>query len=503
MINDMRLKYIILSAFALLTACTNDDNLSSNREAFLQIETEPLPATRAVVDKTAFSDSDTITLYVEEGGQTTYAHVGAERKNGQWVLDRKVKITTEQADVYALLGPLGTTLYEGMDVRVENSIWDGRPQYEILYGQTVSPVSYNDARAHLQFRYALSRLTFRFSRQALTAEGDLTVESLSLRNTDGLVVVNRGTIDRYGKIKPYDDSAQYYISSKGTVIPKDSYYDFDLLTIPTAETAGSRNAKLSVEFAVGNNYSSAEILLTNIEWQRNTHYTYNIEFADDGSLRLVDVAVTPRTAEEMDPVNLLSESTAGAQGNLTVGGTVGTPVDLGLSVYWSDHDMGVSSETEYKYFYWGDPTGAGTYSTVYVPYCYDICGTKYDIATAQWGGFWRMPSRDELQELVDNTTHTVVTRNGIIGMLFTSKVSGYTGRSIFIPTDYTYQGRRYGYVLAGTRRESTGFWVDILEIMNENPNSPDYLTFVTASGYSNATTPRPVNDQIRPVMEKR
>ena len=43
-----------------------------------------------------------------------------------------------------------------------------------------------------------------------------------------------------------------------------------------------------------------------------------------------------------------------------------------------------------------------------------------DAAHVNMGGKWRMPTKDELEELMDNTTHDVVTVNGVKGMMFTS-----------------------------------------------------------------------------------
>ena len=53
-----------------------------------------------------------------------------------------------------------------------------------------------------------------------------------------------------------------------------------------------------------------------------------------------------------------------------------------------------------------------------------------DAANANMGGYWRMPTKDELQELLDNTTYDVITVNGVKGMLFTSNINGH---KLFIP----------------------------------------------------------------------
>lgn len=53
-----------------------------------------------------------------------------------------------------------------------------------------------------------------------------------------------------------------------------------------------------------------------------------------------------------------------------------------------------------------------------------------DAANANWGGDWRMPTIDEIDELVNNCTWTWITQNGVNGYKVTSKTNG---NSIFLP----------------------------------------------------------------------
>lgn len=65
---------------------------------------------------------------------------------------------------------------------------------------------------------------------------------------------------------------------------------------------------------------------------------------------------------------------------------------------------------------------------VFVAPEYDISGTKYDIATKEWGGEWRMPSIDEFKELWDNTTKTLIHNygyNGVSVIKFTAANGNY------------------------------------------------------------------------------
>ena len=72
-----------------------------------------------------------------------------------------------------------------------------------------------------------------------------------------------------------------------------------------------------------------------------------------------------------------------------------------------------------------------------------------DAAHVNWGGDWRMPTIDEIEELLNNTTREWTTVNGVNGRRFRSKTNG---NSIFLPaagsrrsSDFDYQGTRGAY----------------------------------------------------------
>ena len=82
----------------------------------------------------------------------------------------------------------------------------------------------------------------------------------------------------------------------------------------------------------------------------------------------------------------------------------------------------------------------------------EISGTSYDVAHVKWGGGARMPTLDEVKELVNNCTFKYGTYNGVNG----DYVTGPNGNSIFLPfaggryyDDLSYEGN-YGYFWSGT-----------------------------------------------------
>ncbi len=115
-------------------------------------------------------------------------------------------------------------------------------------------------------------------------------------------------------------------------------------------------------------------------------------------------------------------------------------VDLGLSVLWADCNVGAESPEEPGVlFAWGETEQKTYYTTDNYKYkqSYDNGKEKldveYDAAHVNWGGEWRMPTKEEYAELFRNCEWVDTTLNGVEGFLFTSKVPGYTSNSIFLP----------------------------------------------------------------------
>ena len=75
-----------------------------------------------------------------------------------------------------------------------------------------------------------------------------------------------------------------------------------------------------------------------------------------------------------------------------------------------------------------------------------------DAAHVNWGGNWRMPTKDELEELVANCTWTWSTINGVSGYRVISNVKGFEGRFIFLPA----AGYRYDWSLDS--KDSYGYY---------------------------------------------
>ena len=196
---------------------------------------------------------------------------------------------------------------------------------------------------------------------------------------------------------------------------------------------------------------------------------------------------------------------------VTAKDTTGEFVDLGLSVKWASGNI-VKDGTKYSigtptdrgcYFSWGNVEGHNegegydfswdSYeSTPANDITANISATSgYDVARVTLGGNWRLPTSAEFEELIDNCTYTWTTQDGVNGMRFTSKKSGYTNNSIFIPAAGFYDGTYLTVDGSGGQ-----YWSSTWD---SNGTHARYLLLYSSSQYT-TTYPRKLGLSVRGVM---
>lgn len=139
-------------------------------------------------------------------------------------------------------------------------------------------------------------------------------------------------------------------------------------------------------------------------------------------------------------------------------GDYATPglVDLGLSVMWGTFNLGATAPSEYGHYYaWGESVpktfydwgtyrwGLGVEYDDIFKYCtIPLLGLNEftdDLVTLEpeddaahliLGDKWRMPTKEEWNELMEGCTRSIVRVDDVIGCKFTSKING---ESIFLP----------------------------------------------------------------------
>lgn len=171
-------------------------------------------------------------------------------------------------------------------------------------------------------------------------------------------------------------------------------------------------------------------------------------------------------------------------------------VDLGLSVKWATCNVGASSPEQYGgYYAWGETNTKYSYdennSTTERRSIGNICGTSYDVARATWGGTWRLPSRIEMQELVDLCQWTRTSQGGHNGY----KVTGPNGNSIFLPA----AGKREGTMLLN--EGTNGFYWIGMPLEDDSLNFYAYIFIFTTESLNLGGTFRCFGQSVRPVTD--
>lgn len=120
-------------------------------------------------------------------------------------------------------------------------------------------------------------------------------------------------------------------------------------------------------------------------------------------------------------------------------------VDLGLSVKWATKNIGAKTITDSgNFFAWGESKSKRDYSLdTYFDYAGSDSFNKYqsenlistlassdDAACILWGKSWRMPTYEEIEELISNCSFIFCTIDDVSGMQVKSNINS---KSIFIP----------------------------------------------------------------------
>lgn len=144
-------------------------------------------------------------------------------------------------------------------------------------------------------------------------------------------------------------------------------------------------------------------------------------------------------------------------------------VDLGLSVKWAACNLGANSPDEYgDYYAWGETETKEDYSSStykyqsnysYTNIGEDIAGTQYDAAHIKLGESWKIPTVEQIQELIEKCTIEKYIYKDIKGQ----RIVGVNGQSIFVPISGYKDGRsiknrdEYGYVFFWASQYETSY----------------------------------------------
>ena len=191
--------------------------------------------------------------------------------------------------------------------------------------------------------------------------------------------------------------------------------------------------------------------------------------------------------------------------------------------YWADTNIGAYAPEDYGYyFWWGDTIGYKRENDKWVAsdgsssnYSFGIDNTptyNKDIATLQsegwittdgvlapahdaahvhWGGDWRMPTEQELEDLSSKCDFTWTTMNGVEGCRVRGK-GDYSSASIFLPV----AGGGYGTSLATGPRGRYWGSVPYSDVVNAH----GFYIYTAVGRYTNIGYHRIYGQSVRPVQ---
>ena len=277
------------------------------------------------------------------------------------------------------------------------------------------------------------------------------------------------------------------------------------VTTSTPTNINTNSATCGGNVASGNG-DYVLIILRGICWSTHSNPTFSDNYLEAGNgLGNFTISMTNLAVGTTYYVRTFAVTPTGTSYGEEVNFTTENPVshdyvDLGLpsGTLWATCNVGADTPEEYgDYFAWGETHPKVTYNWSTYQYCngYSNSLTRYcnnasygyngftdnlttllpqdDAATANWGADWRMPTKEEWEELCQNTTSTWSSQNGVNGWIFTAS----NGNSLFLPAAGYYNIDNLCYVHQYGR-----YWSSSL---NTVPYTAMGFSFLSGSDYVN------------------
>ena len=340
-----------------------------------------------------------------------------------------------------------------------------------------------------------------------------TIDDSKLSNGSGLGAFS-------GNISELNENTTYYarayaVNKKGIAYGEEISFATKAIVKPSITTGSAKNISSTSATVDGNVTSDGGASVTERGVVYSTNQNPTIEnsiVTSGGGLG----AFTCQLTELQSGVTYYARAYATNKKGTTYGNSIQFTtfeiheyIDLGLSVKWATCNIGANQpEAVGNYFAWGETEPKVNFnfenykwydktSSLLTKYCtnskYGIVDNKRkldlndDAAHVNWGGNWRMPTRSELNELINKCTWTWTDR----GCVVTSKING---NSIYLPIAGE---RQYGSTWYSS---SIGFYHSSELVYGYPYPHPAGLYFI--SGYETVEVTninRPYGYPIRPV----
>ncbi len=456
-----KLSFVAMLAIAAMSSCSNDNELSSSKSEYVNsvrvtvedFHPETISRTAYTVDGSGFhfqwADGDALGIYPVGGDQVKFPISGGDGSasaafdGGAWKLRSEYQ--------YAAYYPFSANNYT-ISERVLPVSYTGQTQngdgstahlgaYDYLACGATAPDGSGGVDLTMKHLGAFLRLQLTmpkadtYSSVVLESDGakfvtagtfDLTastpaITSTATSSTYTINLTNVATTDKNQMITVYAMVAPANLSSSNIKV---TVHGTGQTTYVQTVTGKNFTARSAYNIAVDNFPSGTNASGEDVGWEEPVDPYNGHQYVDLGlpsGLKWATMNVGAATPEDYGDYFALGET----EPYYTAGHSQDNPCSS-----WKTGKAGYNWES-YK---WCN----GDYNTM-TKYCtsssYGTVDDKTtldpedDAAHVNWGGVWRMPTKEEQDELRNNCTWTWTTRNGVYGR----KGVGPNGNLIFLP----------------------------------------------------------------------
>lgn len=365
--------------------------------------------------------------------------------------------------------------------------------------------------------------------QNVTVEGDKCTVTLSNGSIINLVVY-----DAYARLRDRVQSIVVVPRDNGCIAPGSGTLTYVVSPASMAPVISDKFSKdeMSMEFLYTDG-STDVVRVAVIDAAGNNKGELNV-YAGNLSYDLIKVLALHIKENKPAGTDIMTEFTPVKE---EVTPPVGPEaVDLGLKVKWAPYNIGATKPEEYgDYYAWGetDPYYSPGYAQVspcnywrygkesgyvwdsykftkdggntFTKYCgsdgltdFSKTSPQYedDAARVNWGGSWRMPTAEEIEDLMNNCAWAWTDSyngSGVKGYIVTGTKTGYTKKSIFLPAS--------GFRLKKERGDlGSGGYYWSSSVITDGYTRARRLSFGQGSKFCDAN-PRYAGFTIRPVRD--
>lgn len=196
----------------------------------------------------------------------------------------------------------------------------------------------------------------------------------------------------------------------------------------------------------------------------------NLSFMAFAVMAVFSLALVSCGDDDDDNIN---DNNNPAEGEAPTGNSINGHeyIDLGLpsGIKWANCNVGAAApEDDGDYYAWGEITTKSEYTeencATWKKNIGDISANpQYDAARANWGGSWRLPTVEELEELSENCSWELKKQNG--NWVYIGR--GPNGNTIILPADNSISPESNQYhanYWGSTPHESDTRWASCLEL---------------------------------------